>query len=86
MIHIPTRKIKVVGCMNCPYLVKKYLPDNKYVYKCKHHSFCRSLIIPTGTVENLGDEYLYDGMIKYSPFPEWCPLEVEPYVCSCNNG
>lgn len=86
MIHIPTRKIKVVGCMNCPYLVKKYLPDNKYVYKCKHHSFHRSLIIPTGTVENLGDEYLYDGMIKYSPFPEWCPLEVESYVCSCNNG
>lgn len=86
MIHIPTRNIKVVGCMNCPYLVKKYLPDNKYVYKCKHHSFHRSPIIPTGTVENLGGEHNYDGMIKYSPFPEWCPLEVESYVCSCNNG
>ncbi len=86
MIHIPTRKIKVVGCMNCPYLVKKYLPDNKYVYKCKHHSFHRTPIIPTGTVENLGGEHLYDGMIKFYPFPEWCPLEVESYVCSCNNG
>ena len=85
MNYITTRKIKVVGCLNCPYLFKQELPDNKYIYKCHHPSFqLGSPQIPFKFVEDLGAEMDEPTMFPTSSFPEWCLLEIESVVCCCN--
>lgn len=85
MNYITARKIKVVGCLNCPYLFKQNLPDNKYIYKCHHPSFqLGSPQIPFKVVEDLGAEMDEPTMFPTSSFTEWCPLEYESVVCCCN--
>ena len=85
MEYILTRKIKVVGCLNCPYLYKQKLTEGKYVYKCHHPSFQVGVPqIPFGQVEDLGIEMDEPTMMPYSSFPDWCPLDVETCI-SCYN-
>jgi hypothetical protein len=79
-----TRKIKVVGCLNCPYLFKQELTDMKYAWKCHHPSFQGSPMIPFKNVEGLGSNMDSPMEFPNSSFPDWCPLEVDMYVCSCN--
>lgn len=72
------RRIKVTGCLNCPYHKEhSYGDDDKglveFSYFCEHPSF--------GHSPRVGKEYvhnLYDGAegenVRY--MPNWCPLEV----------
>lgn len=86
MEFILSRKIKVVGCLNCPYLLKQQISDNKHLYSCTHPSFIDSPIVPTNIVENIGKESEHEGMIKFDTFPGWCPLDTDSYECSCYNS
>lgn len=68
------RKIRVVGCVNCPYYSPKRV-INKMEAKCNHPSFRHSI------------EFLHKGGICESLpgdppnfIPDWCPLEFE--ICN----
>lgn len=67
------RKIRVSGCVNCPYEAGE---------KCEHPSFVekdRAIDIP--------EQYLKagEGALPMSGYvPDWCPLDVEPFYGYCN--
>ena len=80
---VVTRKIKVVGCLNCPYVFRQSLSDKAYAYKCLHPSFNQgSPIIPINTVESVGENI--DKVVGWgdSTFPSWCPLECDSPICT----
>ena len=83
---IVTRKIKVVGCLNCPYRKEiRNLIDNvpQVINECRHPSFNHKPKLNNEYIENLkeGKEH---SMVRNSYTPDWCPLEIESYVCCCN--
>lgn len=80
----PAKKIKVVGCANCPY--KSNLPSSEdpsiTESRCGHPSFI-DVYPKVGEVEQFDPNNM---------FPDWCPLEndVEAVVitnpiCGFNN-
>lgn len=69
------RKIRVVGCQNCPYyeeLVDKSLPldEQNVIRACAHPTFKIRIGI--------------SDMPCAVFIPDWCPLEIEAYMCSSN--
>mgnify|MGYP006967141134 CR=1 FL=1 len=69
------RKIRVVGCQNCPYyeeFVDGSLPldEQNLICSCAHPTFKNRIAI---------NEMPCVGYI-----PDWCPLEIEAYMCSSN--
>lgn len=82
------RKIKVSGCLNCPYCMEQTHPtiDNKETVLnkiCHHPSFGAQRATPTIPLQ-----YIIDlaGGIEYSMcskeyMPNWCPLEHDGLVC-----
>lgn len=76
-----TRRIRVIGCMNCPYcdeFVNECLPLNeqRLEMKCTHPSFKRHIHI---------DQSFKVGFRPDVGFiPDWCPLEMESFMCSSN--
>lgn len=73
------RKIKVSGCLNCPYRIGRH--DSNPM--CQHPSFNINGItptIPTRYCEDLlnGVEHT---MCREEYMPSWCPLEYDGLVC-----
>lgn len=68
------KKIKVSGCINCPYC-----KSNNSRYNCTHPSFKNDIEIPS--------EYLSKPLEMCPAMcPHWCPLDDEyiiptPYIC-----
>lgn len=66
------RKIRVSGCVNCPY---------EAVEKCEHPSFAEK-----GVAIDIPEEYLKagEGTLPMSGYvPDWCPLDVDPIFYPC---
>lgn len=88
MNYITTRKIKVVGCLNCPYHIatEKVINDETKelgrVDCCSHPSFECAIPIEKECIDRLSSGL--PQRMAYSYFPEWCPLEMESVVCYCN--
>ena len=82
------RKIKVSGCLNCPYLIKfessALIGNTKtYTYSCAHPSFKfgKNSQIEYKYIENMedGKEECYT---QYCP--NWCPLEIDYIPVNCS--
>ena len=87
MNYITTRKIKVVGCLNCPYCgmrmrVINQTKEVECINICLHPSFETALPIDSECIEDMKSGKRQ--VMRTSYFPEWCPLEIESYVCCCN--
>lgn len=69
------RKIRVVGCQNCPYY-EEFVDSNKPLDKqeiiraCAHPTFKNRIGI---------NDMPCAGFIL-----DWCPLEIETYMCPSN--
>ena len=67
------KKIKVSGCLNCPYMEKTSNYGKESIIECKHHSFINCggdfPVIKEEIIKNFSDGNPGD---KY---PDWCPLE-----------
>lgn len=82
------RKIKVSGCLNCPYCMEQthLTIDNKETVLnniCHHPSFGAQRATPTIPLQYITD---LAGGIEYSMsskeyMPNWCPLEHDGLVC-----
>lgn len=82
------RKIKVSGCLNCPYCMEQthLTIDNKETVLnkiCHHPSFVAQRATPTIPLQYITD---LAGGIEYSMcpkeyMPNWCPLEYDGLVC-----
>ena len=73
------RKIKVSGCLNCPYRNK----EANGVHKCSHPTFHINGYTPTikpKYIEDLRDGVEYT-MCREEYMPNWCPLEYDGLVC-----
>lgn len=87
MNYITTRKIKVVGCLNCPYHAMRMRVINQETNEvertdiCKHPSFETALPIDGECIEDMKSGKRQ--VMRTSYFPDWCPLEIEGYVCCC---
>lgn len=83
-----TRKIKVVGCLNCPYhtggekVINEETKELGRVEFCKHPSFECAIPIDKECIDRLKSGL--PQRMTYSCFPNWCPLEMESCVCCCN--
>lgn len=70
-----TRKIRVVGCQNCPYYEEfvdsqKPLDKQEIIRECAHPTFKNRICI--------------NDMPCAVFIPDWCPLEIETYICNIN--
>lgn len=77
------RKIKVSGCLNCPYCQPYKHTETETKYYCNHHSFGKAMklpIIPDRVFEDIvsGVEYT---MCREEYVPNWCPLEYDNIFC-----
>lgn len=82
------RKIKVSGCLNCPFRLQQTHPtiDNGEVtlkYICQHPSFLSQKATPQIPLKYIVDleggvEYV---MCQTEYMPSWCPLEYDGLVC-----
>ena len=72
------RKIKVSGCLNCPYRI-----GGRNGNQCNHPSFGINGITPTIPIKYI--EELLNGvehtMCQEEYMPSWCPLEYDGLVC-----
>lgn len=73
------RKIKVSGCLNCPFRMQ----DADGAHLCDHPSFGVNGVtpsIPPKYIDDLrsGVEYV---MCQAEYMPSWCPLEYDGLVC-----
>lgn len=88
MKYITTRKIKVVGCLNCPYhartekVINEKTKEKGMVEYCMHHSFECAMPMDNEHIEDMKSGK--KPMIGTQYFPDWCPLEMESVVCCCN--
>ena len=88
MNYIATRKIKVTGCLNCPYhtatekVINEETKELGRVEFCMHPSFECAIPIDKECIDRLKSGL--PQRMTYSYFPEWCPLEMESCVCCCN--
>lgn len=82
------RKIKVSGCLNCPYCMEQthLTIDNKEVVLkkiCQHPSFGAHKVAPQIPLQYITD--LDSGIEHKKSFeeymPNWCPLEYDGLVC-----
>lgn len=76
------RKIKVSGCLNCPYWMADNPENPETNHYCNHPSFGRALklpIIPNRVFDDIvsGKEYT---MCREEYMPNWCPLEYDGVV------
>lgn len=82
------RKIKVSGCLNCPYCMEQthLTIDNKEVVLkniCQHPSFGAHKVTPQIPLQYITD---LDSGIEHKMcfeeyMPNWCPLEYDGLVC-----
>lgn len=71
------RKIKVSGCLSCPY--REMEPNGKH--KCCHPMFRGyTPTINPRYIEDLRDGKEYT-MCREEYMPSWCPLEYDGLVC-----
>lgn len=71
--YVVTKKIRVVGCLNCPYFRPMgYFEEHKINAQCAHPSF-------RGAQVDISNEDIRDPQYM----PDWCPLEVEVHCCCC---
>lgn len=88
MNYITTRKIKVVGCLNCPYhtatekVLNEETKERGRVEFCMHPSFECTIPMDKKHIEDMKSGKKPIMGAQY--FPEWCPLEMESCVCCCN--
>ena len=88
MNYIATRKIKVVGCLNCPYhtgvekVINEETKELGRVEVCVHPSFECVIPMDNEHIEDMKSGKKQTMAVSY--FPNWCPLEVESHVCCCN--
>lgn len=73
------RKIKVSGCLNCPYRIGRHDVNPM----CEHPSFGVKSITPTIPIKYC--EGLMNGvehtMCPEEYMPNWCPLESDNVIC-----
>lgn len=88
MNYITARKIKVVGCLNCPYhtateqVINDETKELGRVNCCSHPSFECAIPIDEECIDRLKSGL--PQRMTYSYFPDWCPLEIESVVCCYN--
>lgn len=88
MNYAVTKKIKVVGCLNCPYhtATEKVINDETkevgLADVCSHPSFGCIIPIDEDCINRLRNGFPQRMTSSY--FPDWCPLETEVVVCCCN--
>lgn len=79
-----TRKIKVVGCLNCPYYAEFTdaslpLEEQEDIRQCTHPSFKRSPMINGEYVTDLQDSRERRMSVRF--MPDWCPLDIDSAIC-----
>ena len=87
MNYTISKKIKVVGCLNCPYHSSIEKVINKegelgMVEYCCHPSFECAIPMDNEYIEDMKSGKKLTMCQRF--FPDWCPLETESYVCCCN--
>ncbi len=88
MNYITTRKIKVTGCLNCPYhaatekVTNEETKEKSRVEFCIHPSFECAMPMDNEHIEDMKSGKKPRIGTQY--FPDWCPLEMESCVCYCN--
>lgn len=89
MSYIASRKIKVTGCLNCPYyertekVINEETIERGRVEYCMHPSFKCAMPMDNEHIEDMKSGKKQTMAVSY--FPNWCPLEVESYACCCCN-
>lgn len=73
------RKIKVIGCFNCPYMKPRLVEGAEKMF-CEHPSFIMDGV-NTEIKSNLHPDEDKD---PESLIPAWCPLEFDTSVLPCN--
>ena len=77
------RKIKVSGCLNCPYCQSYHPTEEEIKHCCKHPSFRSSSKLPD--IPNRVFDDIVSGvehtMYQEEYMPSWCPLEYDGVVC-----
>lgn len=88
MNYAVTKKIKVVGCLNCPYhalrmrVINQETGETERANICKHPSFECAIPIDNEHIEDMQSGKKQIMGTRY--FPDWCPLETEGLICCCN--
>lgn len=88
MNYITARKIKVTGCLNCPYhtatekVINEETKEKGRVEFCMHPSFECAMPMNNEHIEKMKSGKIPIRGTQF--FPEWCPLEMESCVCYCN--
>ena len=70
------RIIRVTGCLNCPFVAERELPDGEKKLFCAHTSFPLN-VKPALNPEHLKAFVENDSKKKFPFFPNWCPLEEQ---------
>lgn len=74
------RKIKVIGCFNCPYMKLRLIEGTEKMF-CEHPSFIMDGVV---NIEAKSDLHPDDDKDPESLIPAWCPLEFDIPVFPCN--